>query len=210
MDLLDKLLTLNPDNRITAADALLHPFFKEGIPLKEKLPLVSADKFHYAGAKSALDKLRKSRPLYVHVRAAVPDSEALIPTNDVTILPVSSAAPILSASMAITDNLVQSSSNIGVSRGGLKRPRPGTGEEPTIDSDNLLSISNMSTSTLVADNKITLDSSKRVDRGNLVTGKPVTSLLAFVRPVKLLTKKDEKSKIEIIKSKSPNSEDSIE
>jgi len=217
LDLLDKLLTLNPDNRITAADALLHPFFKDGIPEKEKLPLVSSEKFHYAGAKSALDKLRKSRPLYVHVRAAVPDAETLTATNDLTMLPVSSAAaPIISAKMANTDNLVQSSRITGVSRGGLKRPRPGTGTgtgietgEESIDGDNLLNISNAITSTLVVENKITLDSSKRVDRGNLVTGRPVSSLLAFVRPVSLLSKSTSSKKDEICKT-SPKSVESEE
>jgi serine/threonine protein kinase len=195
LDLLDKLLTLNPDQRITAEDALKHPFFSEGIPDKETLPIISAEKFHYAGAKSALDKLRKSRPLYVHVRAAVPDAD--VASSSESMMASSSSAPIGSIS-----NIGLSEQTLNVSLGesgplrvGIKRPRQsdeGIGEESNLSSNAVRS----SILPLSSEKKMAMESNKIVERGGQLLGGRTTSssILAFVRPVSLMVGKSNSHK----------------
>ena len=191
LDLLDKLLTLNPDRRITAEDALKHPFFCEGVPDKETFPPISAEKFHYAGAKSALDKLRKSRPLYVHVRAAVIDAD-VIAASDSTL---SSSSSIPSGSVPNID-LKESVTGQGV---GLKRPRPDETEEmEQKNSGQSLCLPIASESKVAA-----LERNKKVVRG--ILGRPTSSLLAFVRPVSLT---QSQSKFTAQKKSTDNSEES--
>lgn len=195
LDLLDKLLTLNPDQRITAEDALKHPFFSEGIPDKETFPIISAENFHYAGAKSALDKLRKSRPLYVHVRAAVPDAD--VASSSESMLAGPSSAPIGSMS-----NTGPSEQTLNVSLGesylrvGIKRPRPsdkGLGEE----SDLTGNVTRSLILPLSSDKKMAIESNKKVERGGQLLGGRTTSssssIFAFVRPVSLIGKRTEKA-----------------